>query len=58
MQVNELEAKFLQKRWAEEIGRAIANAKQTAEDKRLRREWWRAGEDHVTPQGYLTPATG
>jgi len=29
--------------WAEEIERAIANAKRTAEDKRFRREWWRAG---------------
>jgi len=27
--------------WAEEIERAIANAKRTAEDKMSRREWWR-----------------
>jgi len=30
-------------KWAEEIERAVANAKRTPEDKRFRREWWRAG---------------
>ena len=29
--------------WADEIEEAIANAKRIAEDKRFRKEWWRAG---------------
>jgi len=41
--IEPLVLKSLRVKWRDEIERAIANAKRTAEDKRFRREWWRAG---------------
>jgi hypothetical protein len=38
--------------WAEEIERAIRNAKRTPEDKAFRREWYRAGGDEGEGGGY------
>jgi len=41
--IEPLVLKSLMAKWRDEIERAIANVKRTAEDKRSRREWWRAG---------------
>jgi len=40
--IEPLVLKSLRAKWRDEIERAIANAKRTAEDKRSRREWYRA----------------
>jgi len=41
--IEPLVLKSLRAKWRDEIERAIANAKRTAEDKRFRREYYRAG---------------
>jgi len=41
--VDPMVLKSLRAKWRSEIERAIANAKRTAEDKRFRREFYRAG---------------
>ena len=41
--IEPLVLKSLQAKWRDEIERAIANAKRTAEDKEFRREFYRAG---------------